>query len=160
MFRIAMTATLVVALIGGSAFSQTKAQIKAQIKQVEGQIKALDRQERAAIRQKDAKFNAAITKLGKPDNYMKAERARLGQSEKDALALEKDPAVRQKIKADFDQKRAQLLTKIKGLNAKIDQLKKQRAAANAPLKKQYHQQRHALKAQLKQLRAALKQAKK
>jgi chromosome segregation ATPase len=160
MFRIATGATLCLVLTAAAGFSQTRDQIKAQIKQVRAQIKALDNQERQTIRQKDAKYNAEIRKLGRPDNQLKAERARLAQSEKDALALEKDPAVQAKIKADFDQKRAQLLTKIKGLNAKINALKKQRAATNAPIKKQYHQQRHALRAQLEQLEAALKKTKK
>jgi uncharacterized protein YhaN len=160
MFRFAMAASLSLVLTAGSAFCQTKADIKAQIKQVKAQIKALDKKEKNTIKQLDAQFNAAIGKLGRPDAQMKSERARLAQSEKDALALTKDPTMRQQIKAEFDQKRAQLLTKIKAMNAQINDLKKQKAAKNAPVKKQFHQQRQALKAQLKQLEAALKKTKK
>jgi hypothetical protein len=160
MFRIALGATLVLALAAGSAFSQTKAQIKAQIKQVEGQIKALDRQEKAAFKKADAALNAKIRKLGTPDYYKKRRRAQLAQEEKDALALVTDPMAQQKIKAAFDQKRAQLLTEVKALDSQINQLKKQRKAANGPIKRQFHQQKQALRAQLKQLKAALKQAKK
>jgi chromosome segregation ATPase len=160
MFRIATAASLCVVLTAASAFSQIDAQIKqvkSQIHRLRGQIRHLDRQERQELRQNDAKLNAAINKIGRPDNQMKAERARLAQSERDALSLETDPTVRAKIKADFDNKRAQLSTKIKGMNAKIDALKKQRHATNAPIKQKYNQQRHALRTQIKQLEGQLKQ---
>src|SRR5262249_48598858 len=127
MFRIAMAATLAVALAANSAFSANTAEINA----VKRQIRDTQRLERDKLKEIDAKYAPALNKIGRPDNHLKKERARLGREEADALRLVTDAGAQQKIKAAFDKKRAELLTKIKAMDQQIKQLKQKRESEKA-----------------------------
>jgi hypothetical protein len=147
-FRIALAATLAVVLAAGSAFGVNQAEINA----VNAEIRDTQRLERDKMREIDAKYAPAIRKIGRPDEHLKRERARLGREEKDALALVTDPAAQQKIKAAFDQKRAQLLTKIKGMDQQIKQIKQKRDAEKAQARKPFRQKIHGLRTKVQQLK--------
>jgi hypothetical protein len=147
MFRIAMAATLSVALTTGSLFSASKAEIN----DVKRQINDTKRLERDKLKEIDDHYKNILRRMDRPEDRQEARRNRLKRQEQNALKDVTDPTRKQQIKADYDKLRADLEKDIKAKEQAMGQKKKEWSNAKAQAKRQFGQRIKGLQTKLKNM---------